>query len=432
MTVSSLFRWSCVNCTSVQGLYVPPDSTDADITTLVHWASLVEKRRLAQVAKSVARHDFERRSAAAVKVASAQMNVESEGDKETSPPGASSAIPTAPLDILQQRATLPVDGAFVPVSPDLPNFDSLYPLPDVPPPPAVPRHILLRQRCPCCGAQYMDASGSANAPLYEITDRQPNPTDVDATTGQNLVGDVPESNLAVLRHTIAAPAGSVDSIIATGVGTDLAAPTDDAALTAAIAAALRSTPHLHPALGASDRKNGGFAPVVALTYDSAMLLHEEVARPGGALPLFIPGVQLPPQPRSSHPERPDRTRAIAQHLLATGILARCVRVPARFATPEELQLVHSEPHVVAMGSLAEAVRAADGDLHFGSDTFANSATASAALLACGSVTALVESVMDGRAERGIAIVRPPGHHAEPNDAMGFCLCKCHLYSCKCW
>jgi histone deacetylase 6 len=57
----------------------------------------------------------------------------------------------------------------------------------------------------------------------------------------------------------------------------------------------------------------------------------------------------------------------------------------------------------------------------GADTFANPHTHTAALLAAGSVLAVTESVMRGETRAGIALVRPPGHHAEPDAAMGFCL-----------
>ncbi len=55
------------------------------------------------------------------------------------------------------------------------------------------------------------------------------------------------------------------------------------------------------------------------------------------------------------------------------------------------------------------------------DTYANVHTGSAALLAAGSVLAVTEAVCRGALDRGLALVRPPGHHAEPDAAMGFCI-----------
>jgi histone deacetylase 6 len=55
------------------------------------------------------------------------------------------------------------------------------------------------------------------------------------------------------------------------------------------------------------------------------------------------------------------------------------------------------------------------------DTFCNEHTHQAALLAAGGVLAAAEAVAKGRANRGVALVRPPGHHAEAEEAMGFCL-----------
>ena len=199
-------------------------------------------------------------------------------------------------------------------------------------------------------------------------------------------------------------------------------------------------------------------------YDEAMLLHEEEeeddAHTGGALSslkLFIPGVVLPPHSRNLHPERPDRLRAIVQHLYAAGLLQRCCRLPARDVTPSELRTVHDGPHLAVIDSLpamvaeataklnANAIAAAvaavaavpadgsagidaaataataeprSGGVHFGSDTFANAHSLRAARLACGSVVALTEAVCAGAAPRGVALVRPPGHHAEEGEAMG--------------
>jgi acetoin utilization deacetylase AcuC-like enzyme len=62
-----------------------------------------------------------------------------------------------------------------------------------------------------------------------------------------------------------------------------------------------------------------------------------------------------------------------------------------------------------------------GHFKFSSDTFANAFTYRAAQLACGSVIAVTQAVVSGASDRGVALVRPPGHHAEPDAAMGFCL-----------
>jgi hypothetical protein len=104
---------------------------------------------------------------------------------------------------------------------------------------------------------------------------------------------------------------------------------------------------------------GGFAPVVAMAYDERMLLHEEGSEddPRSAAPrtLQLPGVRLPPRPAHLHPERPDRLRAIAQQLVATGLFQRCMRVPARAVTEEELIGVHAPTYVEALQGLGDLV-----------------------------------------------------------------------------
>jgi len=152
---------------------------------------------------------------------------------------------------------------------------------------------------------------------------------------------------------------------------------------------------------------------VSVAYDARMLLHEEVTRPRRPL---LPGVPAPP--RVPHVERGDRLACVAQHLVATGLFQRCARVPSRRARVDEVLLCHSDAHLARVDSL----RLADHEgQRIGADTFANEHTHTAAFLAAGSVLAVTESVMRGETRSGIALVRPPGHHAEPDSIMGFCL-----------
>uniref|UniRef100_A0A7I4DAD9 histone deacetylase n=1 Tax=Physcomitrium patens TaxID=3218 RepID=A0A7I4DAD9_PHYPA len=135
----------------------------------------------------------------------------------------------------------------------------------------------------------------------------------------------------------------------------------------------------------------------AIGYDDRMLLHEETGK--------------------SHPERPDRLRAIMGGLQASGLLSgTCFTIPAREATQAELELVHTANHI-------GAVQATEGqDLsYFTPDTYANEHSALAARLAAGICTDLASAIMTGKAHNGFAAVRPPGHHAEQEQVMGFCL-----------
>ena len=187
--------------------------------------------------------------------------------------------------------------------------------------------------------------------------------------------------------------------------------------------AARQAALLHPLAGTLAAGYGGLPRLVALAYDPRMLLHCEEGAPDGR------GVQGPlgsaagaarlPLPRpmpSPHPERPDRLRAIVAHLAAMGLFQRCWQVPARCAHGHELATVHTAPHCARVGSTAGG-----GAGRWGSDTYFNAYSHGAALLAAGGVLEVTRRVALGHASSGLALVRPPGHHAEPDAAMGFCL-----------
>lgn len=114
-----------------------------------------------------------------------------------------------------------------------------------------------------------------------------------------------------------------------------------------------------------------------------------------------------------HPERPDRLRAIQ---LAIDARPELVRVPARAATEAELLRVHEHDHVALVAATAERERFA-----FDADTPTSRDSCEAARRAAGGALALVDSVMAGEVSNGFAFVRPPGHHAEADRPMGFCL-----------
>ncbi|MEX0879115.1 MAG: histone deacetylase [Thermoanaerobaculia bacterium] len=117
-----------------------------------------------------------------------------------------------------------------------------------------------------------------------------------------------------------------------------------------------------------------------------------------------------------HPEHPGRLEAIWRHLRNEGLAERCRRVPAREVTPEELARVHTLSHIDAIEeTAAEDFRQLDPDTYTCRDS------ALAARLAAGGLTDLALAVLRGEIENGFALVRPPGHHAEADRAMGFCL-----------
>jgi acetoin utilization deacetylase AcuC-like enzyme len=119
---------------------------------------------------------------------------------------------------------------------------------------------------------------------------------------------------------------------------------------------------------------------------------------------------------SGHPERPARAEAVRDALLAAGIASRGVHIATRAARDEELARVHAGAY------LSELERVVPGKSGwFDPDTYFSPQTWQVALAAAGSASELATRVMAGELAQGIAVVRPPGHHATRDHAMGFCL-----------
>lgn len=119
---------------------------------------------------------------------------------------------------------------------------------------------------------------------------------------------------------------------------------------------------------------------------------------------------------SWHPECPERLDAIADHLLATGVMPLLLEKEAPLARLDDVYAVHDRKYVEhLMAQVPEY-----GYQPIDPDTLMNPYTMQAALRAAGAAVAAVESVLAGEAGTAFCAVRPPGHHAEPARAMGFC------------
>ncbi|KAK2727508.1 hypothetical protein QYM36_008110 [Artemia franciscana] len=178
-----------------------------------------------------------------------------------------------------------------------------------------------------------------------------------------------------------------------------------------------SSPQDHVPPGSSSCSN-----ITALAYDALMNKHQCVCGSSSAI----------------HPEHSGRIQSIWNRLQETRLVQKCLRVRSRKATLEELQSCHDEPYTLLFGtnplyrqkvspaqlvdlSFKSFVMLPCGGVGIDSDTTWNDLhTPSASRMATGCVIDLALKVASGEAKNGFAVVRPPGHHAEKSQAMGFC------------
>jgi acetoin utilization deacetylase AcuC-like enzyme len=117
-----------------------------------------------------------------------------------------------------------------------------------------------------------------------------------------------------------------------------------------------------------------------------------------------------------HPERPARLEAVLSGARYGGVDDALTMVEPRQATRSELERVHPKAYLDAISRFCDA-----GGGRIDADTSANASSWEAAVLAAGAGLSTIEALRQGPATAGFCAVRPPGHHATKNRAMGFCL-----------
>jgi len=130
----------------------------------------------------------------------------------------------------------------------------------------------------------------------------------------------------------------------------------------------------------------------------------------------------PPHHAGYHPERPERllaareaTQLAAQPKSDGGLGVIWKAVDVREATDEELARVHSAEYIEILSKIAGKSGYLDPDTYIGEGSVR------AARCAAGALSTMAERIWNGDTSRGVALLRPPGHHARPGQAMGFCL-----------
>jgi len=117
-----------------------------------------------------------------------------------------------------------------------------------------------------------------------------------------------------------------------------------------------------------------------------------------------------------HPEVPARLARVYQGIKDAGLLAKLIPIEARPADLKWIELVHDRPYIERFESACRA----DESVFDSPDNQMCSQTYDIAMLAVGGILEVAEQIMVGELDNAFCAVRPPGHHAETNKAMGFC------------
>ncbi|MCE5312281.1 MAG: histone deacetylase [Nitrospiraceae bacterium] len=118
-------------------------------------------------------------------------------------------------------------------------------------------------------------------------------------------------------------------------------------------------------------------------------------------------------PPQGHPDTKERLLSIIEKLKNAGLWDRLVHIKSRMASYEDISRVHAEEYISRLNGF--------GTGFIDQDTYLSEQTLSSGLYAAGAIIEAVNRCRQGEIERAFCAVRPPGHHAEKDAAMGFCI-----------
>jgi acetoin utilization deacetylase AcuC-like enzyme len=117
-----------------------------------------------------------------------------------------------------------------------------------------------------------------------------------------------------------------------------------------------------------------------------------------------------------HPENASRIEHVWQVFEESGVVERLLPITPNRAALEQLALVHDAGHIIRVKETC-----ARGGGMLDPDTYARQSSYDIARLSAGGAVAAVDAILSGQARNALVVTRPPGHHATPTRAMGFCL-----------
>ena len=136
----------------------------------------------------------------------------------------------------------------------------------------------------------------------------------------------------------------------------------------------------------------------------------------GSYANFLPAGGMGPLQPHVHIENADTKRRFKNLLDVLGVTDQLASIKPRMATVEDLERVHTARYVKEIQEMSDTAGGdAGGGTPFAKDGF------HIASLSAGGMLALVDAILDGEVDNGYALIRPPGHHAEPDTGFGFCI-----------